>query len=392
MTKLIESITAKDKRLAVGIMSGTSFDGVDVAFCEITGHGPGTKVRLLHFDTKAYSSANRAALLMNSSAETSNVADICRLNKQLGVLIGGAVLEIAESGGISMDDVDFIASHGQTMFHMPDIGATLQIGEPADIAAITNKPVVADFRPSDMAYGGQGAPLVPFTDYILYRDENLNRVTFNIGGIGNVTILPKGCDMDAVRAFDTGPGNVNIDNLMRLHTKGEENFDYNGNMASTGKQNMEFCEYLADADPFLTIRPPKSTGREFYTISFAEKLLRRAQEFGIPFPDVLASVTNHTAYALWYALTYFNNTPVDEILVTGGGARNKYLMGCIEALFPGKVKKLDNFKTSDAKEAVAFAILGNEFLHGGANNMPLSTGAKRAVIMGKLTLPSGGTV
>jgi len=274
------------------------------------------------------------------------------------------------------------------MYHMPEIGATLQIGELADIAAVTGKPAVGDFRPSDMAYGGQGAPLVPFVDYVLYKDSVKNRVLFNVGGIGNVTVLPAGCGPDDVRAFDTGPGNVIIDNLMRLHTKGLEDFDYYGSLAQTGAQSLKFSEYLADADSFIMIKPPKSTGRELYTVGFAERIMRRGNEWGLSFPDILATVTNHTAYALWYALTYFNDTPADEVTVTGGGAKNAYLMRCLEDLFPGKINKTDSM-AADAKEALAFAVLGNEFLFARPNNMRGATGANRGVIMGKLALPSG---
>jgi len=387
MYNLIKAILDKPTRLAVGVMSGTSFDGLDIAFVEITGSGTDTTVYQKYHETIPYTAAWKAELLMNSSKETSSIADVCRLNKQLGVFIGEAVLKAAKNGGINMDDVDFISSHGQTMFHMPEIGATVQIGELADIAARTGKVCVGDFRPSDMAFGGQGAPLVPFADYLLSRCDDLNRVLFNVGGIGNITILPAGCGAGDVRAFDIGPGTVITDNLMRLHTKGDEDFDYCGSIARTGNQSLKLSEYLADADHFLMKKPPKSTGREHYTIGFAERIMRRSIEMGLKFPDVLATVTNHTAYALWYALTYFNDTPVDEIIVSGGGANNVYLMRCLDELFPGKVKKC-NDEGSYGKYAQSFAILGNEFLHGKPNNMRGATGADRNVVMGKLVLPS----
>lgn len=389
MQAIIKSITDKTEKLVAGVMSGTSFDGIDTAFCEITGHGGDTAVKLRHFYSKPYAPHERAALLMNSARETSSVDEVCRLNKAIGAAIGEAVAEAAGDGGINMAEVDFVSSHGQTLYHMPEIGATLQIGELADIAAKTGKPVVGDFRPSDMAYGGQGAPLVPFVDYILYRDPQKNRALFNIGGIGNVTVLTGDGGIDDVQAFDTGPGNVLIDNLMRLHTGGKENMDYRGNVAATGRQSMEFSEYMADMDTFLTAKPPKSTGRELYSISFAERLLRRGSDMGLSFPDILATVTNHTAYALWFAVNNYVNAAVDEILVSGGGVKNAYLMECLDALFPGKIKTLDECGfPAAAKEAMAFAVLGNEFLHGGFNNIKSSTGANRNVIMGKLTLPS----
>ena len=386
MHDVLKALADKSQRLIAGVMSGTSFDGVDVAFVEVSGFGESVETNLKWFRTMPFDEGIKTDLLANSAKNGGSVADICRLNKHLGVLIGEAVVTAARMGKIDMRQVDFVASHGLTLYHMPEISATMQIGELADIAAVTGKIVVGDFRPSDTAHDGQGAPLVPYADYVLYRSKTANRVLFNVGGIGNVTILPANCAARDVLAFDTGPGNVLMDNLVRLWTGGTKHFDDNGSMAQKGRQITELAEYLINIDSFIPVAPPKSTGRELYTMAMAENVMRRGKELGLPFADILATTANHTAYALHYALTNFVDTEPDEILITGGGAKNACLLERLRGHYPSRIKTIES-DASDAKEAVAFAILGNEFIAGRPNNLPSATGARRPVIMGKLVLP-----
>ncbi len=390
ITDCIGKIIHKKTRIGVGVMSGTSLDGIDVAFCSITGCGTETCVKLLHFETIPYAPDFRARLLSVCDAEKGRVDEVCLLNKQLGVEIGKAIVQAAGRAGISMDEVDFVSSHGQTVQHIPEAGATLQIGELADIAAITDTVTVGDFRPSDMAYGGQGAPLVPYVDYLLYRSSTVSRILINIGGIANLTALKKNAGQQDIVAFDTGPGNVLMDHLVRLHTGGARTYDRDGVLASRGQSSDTFLADMIKKDPFPSLTPPRSTGREHYTAAFAERLLERGQDMGLSFEDILATVTDYTALVLASAVKRFVSFQPDEIYVSGGGYQNRYLRDRLEKRFSHEVLSVEALGVSgDAKEAVAFVVLGNEMLSGNANNIPAATGASRPVVMGKLALPSG---
>lgn len=388
LTKL-QSIVDKPARLCAGVMSGTSLDGLDIAICRIHGSGTDTKLELLHFETLDYAEEDRQKLLRACSPDTSNVEDICALNKWLGIRIGSGVVNAVENAGLSLADLDFVASHGQTIYHMPEIGATLQIGEGADIAALTDTVTISDFRMADMAYGGQGAPLAPFFDFLLCRSPSKARVLINTGGIANLTALPAGAAIDDLLAFDTGPANVLADNLMKLHTNGTITFDRDGAAAAKGTVNLPLLESMAAEDPFLDVAPPKSTGRELYTYEYARKILARGEEMGLSFEDILATVVDYSAYCVACAVDKFVPFAVDEFYQTGGGYHNRFFRARLGQRLGQPMRPLSQLGVDgDAKEACFFAIFGNEFLHGQFNNAKSATGADRNVVMGKLSLPS----
>ncbi|HOF99669.1 MAG TPA: anhydro-N-acetylmuramic acid kinase [Clostridia bacterium] len=391
MLEKLQEMLAKPSRLCAGVMSGTSLDGLDIAICRIHGSGTRTRMELVHFETQDYAKKDRQRLLRACAPDTSDVAQICALNKWLGVHIGNGVVKAMENAKLPLRELDFVASHGQTVYHMPEIGATLQIGEGADIAALTGAFTVSDFRVADMAYGGQGAPLASFFDYLMCRSEEKARVLINTGGIANLTALPAGANIDDVMAFDTGPANVLIDNLMKLRTNGALACDRDGALAASGRVCEAFLQTMAQEDPFLPAAPPKTTGRELYTCDYAKRLLLRGESMGLGFEDILATVTDYSAYCVAYAVERFVPFAADEFYQTGGGYHNLFFRQCMEKRLKKPMLSISALGVDgDAKEACFFAIFGNEFLHGQFNNAKSATGARRNVVMGKLSLPSVG--
>ena len=373
-------------------MSGTSADGVDVAVVDFGTAG----VRLLAFETFRYPPALREAVLALARGEGS-VADVCHLNFVLGELFASAVTRLADKASIPLASINLIGSHGQTICHLPgrrragkrSIRSTLQIAEPSVIAGRTGITTVADFRPRDIAAGGQGAPLVAYADYVLFRHRRLSRAVQNIGGIANVTYLPAGCTTEQITAFDTGPGNMVIDRAAELATNGRTRYDRNGRLARKGTVNQPLLAELMK-HPFGRRRPPKTTGREDFGHGFADDLYRRARRTRIAPVDIVATVTAFTAESI--AAAYRRHLPgdVDETILCGGGARNPVLVEMLRQRLAGtQVKLTDDFGISaDGKEAVSFAILAAETIRGRANNVPSATGATRPVILGKI-IPAG---
>jgi anhydro-N-acetylmuramic acid kinase len=292
-----------------------------------------------------------------------------------------------------LNSIDLLGSHGQTIYHNPQgkryskktIRSTLQIGEPSVIAHRTGITTVADFRPRDMAAGGEGAPLVPYADYILFGRNRSSRAVQNIGGIANVTFLPRGCKQHNIVAFDTGPGNMVIDSVIRLISDGRRRFDSGGKIAAQGTVNKRLLSKML-RHPFLKRRPPKSTGREEFGISFANKIYKQAAERSIANADIVATVTAFTAKSI--ALAYHEFLPVipDEVILCGGGSRNNTLVEMLRCeLSDAKMCSTDDFGINvDAKEAVSFAILAWATIKGLTNNVPGVTGAERPVVMGKI--------
>ena len=389
MANVLDSIAAKRTVRVAGLMSGTSADGVDCAIVDIGPHA----VDVLAFHTFPYPRSVRAGILALSSGRAASLQDVCHLNVVVGELFASAVTTLSARSGIALASLDLIGSHGQTVCHVPRgrrfrgrrLGSTLQIGEPSVIAERTGVTTVADFRPRDMAAGGQGAPLVPYADYVLFRDPRKGRAVQNIGGIANVTYLPAGCGLGDVLAFDTGPGNMVMDRLTSLATAGRSQYDAGGRLAARGAVNERLLAELM-AHPFLRRRPPKSTGREEFGHHFSDAVYKRAGKEGVRPLDILATATAFTARSI--ALAYRRHLPggVDEVIVCGGGARNGTLVGMLrEELRPALVKFTDDFGiNADAKEAVSFAILARETLRGVANNVPLATGAANGVVLGKI--------
>lgn len=386
------------RRLRVaGLMSGTSADGVDVAIVDIRGR----KVDVLAFETFAYSAGMRRSILDLCRPETARVDDICHINHLLGEVFAEAVITLCDRSGIPLTSVDLIGSHGQTIWHNPQgprhngrvIRSTLQIGEPSRIAQRTGITTVADFRPRDMAAGGEGAPLVPYADSVLFSDRRLCRAVQNIGGIANVTFLPVCRKMvctahptnNNVIAFDTGPGNMVIDGMMRILSDGKRHFDRGGAMAARGSVHEGLLSEML-RHPFLRRRPPKSTGREQFGQTYCEWLHGEACKRRLPPEDTLATATAFTASTIATAYRRFLPRMPDETILCGGGSHNATLVRMLQEQLEGvRIRSTDEFGISvDAKEAVSFAILAYATIHGVANNVPSVTGADEPVVLGKI--------
>ena len=386
---ILNKLSNKKIKLAIGLMSGTSIDGIDACLVEIEGNYRDTKVKLIDFLTLDYCQEEKERILKLCYEETSTVKEICYMNTYLGNKMGQAALAVCEKANVNISNVDFISSHGQTIFHMPDERSTLQIGDLSNIAALTGCVTVGDFRPSDMAYGGQGAPLVPYVDYILFSHNDKGRILLNLGGIANITVLKAKGKEDQVLAFDTGPANVLIDEIVRIISKGGKSFDEGGKMALKGTIDEDWLEIMINNDSYLDRQPPKSTGREYYTKDLAMDLYKQGLKRGLDDYGILATITAYTAMSIENQIERFVDDKIDEILVSGGGAHNKMIVNLLGKYTGIEVKDVDSMDFSgDGKEAIAFAILGNEFLTGMTNNIPNTTGADRKVIMGKLALPS----
>jgi len=373
-----------------GLMSGTSLDGIDVAIVEISGRGWSKRIRTLAFHTVPYPEAVRQAILGVSNT-TTHTAVISRLNFLLAELYAEALRETARRARIRLDSIDLIGSHGQTIFHEGApveflgrrIASTLQIGEAAVLAERTRIPVVADFRPRDIAAGGRGAPLVPYVDYMLFRHRKLGRVALNIGGIANITAIPPSAGPEDVIGFDTGPGNMVVDALARRYTNGRWSYDRDGRLAGRGHVNRQLLDRLLK-DPYFRRPPPKSAGREQYGAEFVEQLLQT----GLPLLDLIATCTAFTAAAVAVGIERFvrPRMPVDELIVSGGGVHNRRMMAQLAAFLPdvNLATSTDYGVDADAKEAIAFAVLACESWRRRPANLPSATGARRAVVLGKI--------
>ncbi len=379
--------------LVAGVMSGTSVDGIDVALVEIDGSGFEQTVTPRAFHSFPYDAEVREAVLAVSNADT-HTSQISQLHFLLGQLYGDAVAETCRLAGVSLDLLELVGCHGQTIYHQPtpsrlagrEVASTLQIGEPALIAERTGAPVVADFRPADMAAGGQGAPLVPFVDYLLYRDEQRGRVALNIGGIANVTAIPAGGAPEDVLAFDTGPGNMIMDALADRFSNGAERYDHNGELAASGTADETVLARLVSADYFQK-PPPKTTGRE----AFGEEFVAGLIEEGLGPADLMATVNAFTATTIAAAVDRFV-TPrmqLHDVIASGGGTRNPELRRRLGDLLAGiDLRMSDDFGIeSDAKEAIAFAVLAYETFHRRPANVPSATGARHPCVLGKLVWP-----
>ena len=374
-------------------MSGTSVDGIDVALVEISGEGFNHTIQPLAAVSVPYPRDVREAILGISNAST-HTSHISQMNFLLGKLFGDAVVEACRRSSISLEKLELIGSHGQTIYHQGsasallghEIASTLQIGEPAVIAERTGVRVVADFRTADMAASGQGAPLVPYVDYLLFRDQRLGRVALNIGGIANLSAIPAAAGPEQVIAFDTGPGNMLIDALIALTSKGTKKFDEDGKLAASGTVNRPLLEDLMEL-PYLRQKPPKSVGREQFGTDFVADLLKK----GLEPPDLVATVTAFTAASIADAIQRFAAPvmKVDQVIVSGGGARNPQIISELKDLLrDAKILTSNEFGIDpDAKEAIAFAVLAYESYHRRPANLPSATGARRSCVLGKQVWP-----
>jgi len=337
----------------------------------------------------------RTEVLRIAEGATCTAGEISQLNFRLGGAFADAAVAACKEFRVALSRVKLIGSHGQTIFHqgraVPFLGkstaSTLQIGEPAVIAAQTGVTAVGDFRVADMAVGGQGAPLVPFADWILYRDDKLGRVSLNLGGIGNVTVLPAGAKPGQVLAFDTGPGNMLIDALVWHFTRKKQRFDRGARLARQGQVNAPLLKALL-RDPYLKLGPPKSTGREYYGRAYFQELLRLGKKHRATPNDLIRTTTEFTVDSVVDALKRFvlRKTKISQLIVSGGGARNPLILAQLTAaLTPMEVVPSSKLGLpEEAKEAYAFALMAYETLHCRPGNLPSATGADKEAILGKI--------
>lgn len=381
--------------MVIGLMSGTSMDGIDAALVRIRETDDNLQVETLAFYTTPYPADVRAELMRTIRGET-GVAEICHLNFLLGELFADATLHLMQEANVKPGQLLCIASHGQTVWHQPEpiewegraIRSTLQIGEPAVIAERTGVPTVGDFRVADVAAGGQGAPLVPYVDYLLFRHPSEGRILLNIGGIANLTAIPANASPEEVIAFDTGPGNALINVAMEIASAGKYRFDPEGSFAQRHPIREEWLNELLQ-HPYFALRPPKSTGRETFGEAMVRRLMRR---YKVSNAELLVpTLTELTARTIADGIRrfVFPEMHAARLIVSGGGVHNRTLMKRLGELLPElQVETSDHYGIHpDAKEAVAFAVLGYQRLRGRTNNLPSATGAQRAVVMGKLCLP-----
>lgn len=388
------NLSTKLEKLVVGIMSGTSVDGVDVALIKIKGYGKTTEVELIEFENYDYSPEIRERIFRLFNNETSTVDQISQMNFLLGALYADCVFKMCEKAKISVQNLDLIGSHGQTIFHHPQVSgiggylvsSTLQIGEGSVIAKRTGVITINDFRVGDMSVDGLGAPLVPYPEYLLYRDPTKTIALQNIGGIGNVTVLPKGCQLEEVYAFDTGPGNMVIDGVVSVLTNGRKSYDVGGEMAALGRVNDEFVADLLQ-DSYFKLCPPKTTGREYFGESYVHQFINKGREWGLSDVDLVANATALTAKSIADAYRQFIHHEIDQLVIGGGGSYNRTLLTFLQNEFSCSVITQEELGlNSDAKEAISFAILANETIHGQNTNVPSVTGAKKSTILGKIIL------
>lgn len=382
--------------IIVGLISGTSVDGIDAAVVEIEGaplapdlSGPGLQVKLRSFTFVPFEPAQRQAIFELFDSQTGSVDKICAMNFALGEWFADAALRAIQEAGLDRQAVDLIASHGQTIYHIMEAAApvksTLQIGEAAVIAERTGITTLADFRVADVSAGGQGAPMVSYVDWLLYRQPGRRRGLQNIGGIGNVTCLPPGEDPGQVLSFDTGPGNMLIDYMTRRLTQGAQSFDEGGRLAAQGQVNRVLLAELM-THPYFALGLPKTTGREQFGDFYGEQVWQRCEQLGMPGVDRIATMTAFTAASIADSYRRFLPAMPDEVIVGGGGANNPTLMAMLrEELKPAVVMRQEDLGfSSDAKEAVAFAVIAYEAVHGRPGNLPSCTFARRPAILGKI--------
>ncbi|HYF48131.1 MAG TPA: anhydro-N-acetylmuramic acid kinase [Planctomycetota bacterium] len=383
----------KSTHRVVGLISGTSADGVDAAVCDISGEGRGNlKLEVLAKHTEPYPDFIREKVL--AASDGGKIGEICELNFLIGEVFSQTTLNLLSSANIDVASVDLIGSHGQTVSHIPprtdggnyQLGSTLQLGEPSVIAERTGVAVISNFRTRDMAAGGQGAPLVPYVDYLLFSNDATSRIALNIGGISNITWLPKGGKLEDTLAYDTGPGNMIVDAMVHYMTRGDEAYDRDGSYAASGKINQALLNQML-SHPYLKRQPPKSTGREEFGVEYAVKMY----EFNnhIMPRDIIATATAFTGISIGQSIKTFVQPrgTIDELIVSGGGAYNPVLMEHIRKELPDvKVGVSDDFGVPlKAKESLAFAVLARESALSRPSNLPSATGASGPRVLGNFT-------
>lgn len=402
MNSNIESlykIAQKPTRTIIGLMSGTSLDGLDVALCEVSDSGKNTKVTLKEFQTVPYSETIKAEIRKVFAKKTIDFQHLALLNEWIGNLHANMVLDCLNEWNLSPEKVDLIASHGQTVMHAPKIlhqltqfpNATLQIGDGDHIAVRTGIITISDFRQKHVAAGGEGAPLAVYGDYFLFGSSEENRVMLNLGGIGNFTFLPKNQNPEKVFVTDTGTGNTLIDAFVRWHFP-DLNFDKDAQLAQLGTVNTDLLQALKN-NSFFQEKFPKTTGPELFNLDYIHNALIESETQHLGVEDVLATLTRFSAEtaaeAILFAINHYNaNLNEFTVYVSGGGIHNPLLMQYLKELLPCSIKNTTDLGFSaDAKEAILFAILANETVAGSHTNF----GGKKGIpslCMGKISFPN----
>ncbi len=374
-------------------MSGTSVDGIDAALVEIKEHENAPIVKLKKFICHPIPREVKEKILNVAGGEFGGAREICFLQERLGKLYADACAELCREAGVPYSEIAFVGCHGQTVWHQPEpvmyagelVRGSLQIGDPSFINEVIGCPVVSDFRLRDMAAGGQGAPIVPYVEALLYKGK-VTRGFLNIGGIANITIVPKEGSDEKVVAFDTGPGNMLINAMVKKFTYGEMDYDKDGEMAGSGSVNEDLLKYLME-DPYLEKEPPKSTGREKYGEKFLDKIYDFCSKKNITEADAIATVTMYTAKCVSYEVEHYVSDYPKELIVSGGGSHNKVIMAHLKKLMKDSlVMTGEEFGIdADSKEAVSMAVLAYETINGRISNVPSVTGADHPVVMGKIS-------
>jgi anhydro-N-acetylmuramic acid kinase len=377
--------------LVVGLISGTSADAVDAAVCAIEGAPPQIEARIVHAITYAYPDGFQQRIHRACMPDQSRVDELCQLNADLGEHFAAAALAVISGAGLAVDNIDLIGSHGQTVWHMVDpsgrVTSTLQLTEAAIIAERTGITTISDFRPRDIAAGGQGAPLTSYADWLLLRHPTHWRAAQNLGGIGNVTFLPPLTDQASLPlAFDTGPSNALIDAASEILTQGAQSYDRNGQLAAQGKVDDDWLRVLL-AHPYYRRQPPKTTGRELFGADMGTALVAEGRSRKLRDVDILATLTALTAASIADAYRRYAPVPVAEVILGGGGTRNPALVEMLrEWLQPAVVLTHEDIGLdSDNKEALVFAMLAHETWHARPGTHPALTGARHPVVLGQIT-------
>ena len=389
----LHKIAGSNSRQIIGLMSGTSLDGLDVAMCKISGSGIDTKVKLMEFATVPYSEKERQHILQVFAKKAVDFPYLCALNAWVGDLHAYMILSCLEKWGLKPDSVDLIASHGQTVMHAPAHqhhfsgfpDSTLQIGDGDRIAVRTGIITISDFRQKQLAAGGEGAPLAVYGDFLMFSHAVENRIMLNIGGIANFTLLPSGQVFEHVMVTDTGPGNTMMDAYMKKHFN--RPFDINGEMAAKGKIHTPLLKALK-SHPFFTLHPPATTGPEVFNTEYLEYAKDKSNSKSLSHDDTLATLNRFSAETIADAVNRAAGNTSYDIYISGGGAQNSVLIQNLVGLLPSHKLRNSNLLTmpTDAKEAVLFAVLANECV---AGNSSYGTGKERlpVISMGKISLP-----
>jgi anhydro-N-acetylmuramic acid kinase len=398
----LRRVIEKPNHRVIGLMSGTSVDAIDVALAEIEGHGADAQVKLLEFRSYPFPRSVRARLFRTFNPEQARVDQICNLDFLMGELFAEAALCLLRDCGINPESIDLIGSAGQTIWHEPrpvredvavdwidhpiETRSTLAIGQSAVIAERTGVITIGDLRVRDVAAGGHGAPLISYADWVLLRHPTRGRCIQNIGGIGNVTYVPPNATLDQVIGFDTGPGNMVIDALAEVATAGQLNYDRDGELATRGTVREALLRGWME-DPYFRRPPPKTTGREHFGVQFARRVLTQSQD--VPIHDLIATATALTAHSIAAAYRDFIRPrgPIHDVILGGGGAFNPFLVGMLTKLLPDVqlLRHEDVGIDSQAKEALAIAIIAHDSIIGSNNNVPGATGG-RPTVLGKISL------